>query len=60
MTDKEEHFWLGQDLEPSEVLELGVLPPDVQMEEVGQWVSWGLELVLAQEGPRLAPLMEVP
>ena len=60
MMDKEECFWLGQDLESGKALELGVPPPDVQTEEVGQWVTWGLETVLAQEAPPLAPLTEVP
>ena len=30
------------------------------MEEVGQQVMWGPELILVQEGPPLAPLMEAP
>ena len=42
------------------MLELGVLPLDIQMEEVGQQVTWGPEQVLVQEGPPLAPLTEVP
>ena len=29
---EEEYFWLGQDLESGEALELGILPEDVQME----------------------------
>ena len=41
------------------MLEQGVLPLDIQMEEVGQQVTWGPEPVLAQEGPPLVPLMEV-
>ena len=28
-------------------LELGPPPPNIQLEEVGQWVPWGLELQLA-------------
>ena len=40
MTDEEEKcFWLKQDLESGKVLELGVLPKDVQMEEVGEQVT---------------------
>ena len=41
MIEEEKCFWCGQDLVSSEVLELGVLPEDVQMEEVGEWVTWG-------------------
>ena len=58
MDEEEECFWLGQDLESGEALEEGVLPLDVQIEEVGQRVMWGPEPVLAQEGPPLAPLTE--
>ena len=58
--EEEERFWLGQDLESSEALELGIPPEDVQLEEVGQWVTWGLVIEPALEGPPLAPLMEVP
>ena len=58
MDEEEDCFWLGQDLESGEALEEGVLPLDVQIEEVGQRVMWGPELVLAQEGPPLAPLTE--
>ena len=36
--EEEERFRLGQDLKSGEVLELGVPPKDVQMEEVGEWV----------------------
>ena len=57
---EEEHFWLGQDLEFSEALELGVLPKDIQLEEVGQRVMWGPAIELVPEGPALAPLKEVP
>ena len=61
MIDKEEgHFWLRQDLESSKALDLGVLPPDIQMEELGQWVKWGPEPVVVQDSPPLAPLMEEP
>ena len=41
MEEEEERFWLGQDLESGKALELDVLPKDVQMEEVGKWVTWG-------------------
>ena len=59
MTDKEEeHFWLGQDLESGEALELGVLPEDIQMEEVGKHMMWGPAIELAPEGPPLEPLTE--
>ena len=60
MDKKEEHFWLGQNLESGKVLEYGVLPPDVQREEVGQRVMWGPAIELAPEGPPLAPLTEAP
>ena len=39
-----------------EKLELGALPPNNQLEEVGQRVPWGLELQPAQEGLPLSPL----
>ena len=46
-----------------EEIELGVMPPDVWIKEMGQLVWWALEPVLAQEGlPLLAlgeELMEV-
>ena len=35
MAKEEEAFWLGLDLETGEVLEQGVPPQDVQMEDVG-------------------------
>ena len=43
-----------------EELELGPPPPNVQLEGVGQWVSWGPELQLVQEGPPLSPLQAEP
>ena len=55
---KEEHFFLRQDLEPGEVLELGITPKDIQMEEVGKWVMWGPAIEPAPEGLPLAPLTE--
>ena len=58
--EKEERFWLRQDLESSKALELGVQPEDIQMEEVGEWVEWGPAIEPAPEGPPLAPLMEAP
>ena len=61
MMDKEEkRFWLGQDLESSEALELGIPPKDVQMEEVGEQVMWGLATEPVLEGLPLAPLTEAP
>ena len=60
MDKEEEHFWFGQDLESGEALEFGVLPLDIQMEEVGQRKMWGPEPILAQEGPALVPLIELP
>ena len=56
--EKEEHFWLGQDLESGKALELSILPKDVQMEEVGEQVMWGPAIEPAPEGPPLAPLGE--
>ena len=55
---KEECFWLGQDLESGKVLELGVLPEDVQMEEVGERVTWRPALEPPLEGQPLAPSTE--
>ena len=39
-----------------EELELGVPPPDIQLEDIGQWVCWGAELELAAKGLPLLPL----
>ena len=58
--EKEQCFWLGQDLEYREVLEYGVSPPDIWLEDVGQRVRWGPEPILSQEGLHLSPLTEVP
>ena len=44
MDEEKKHFWLGQDLETGEVLELGILPEDVQMEEVSEQLTWGLAI----------------
>ena len=60
MVKEEKHFWHGQDLASGKALELGVPPEDVQMEEVGEWVTWGPAIELAPEGPPLAPLGEAP
>ena len=61
MIDKEEKcFWLGQDLVSGKALELGVPAKDVKIEEVGEWVMWGLAIEPALEGPPLVPLGEVP
>ena len=56
---KEKCFWLGQDLESGKELELGAPPKDVQMEEVGERVTWGLAIEPAPEGSPLVPLTEV-
>ena len=58
--EEEERFWRGQDLVSSKALELGILPEDVQMEEVGERVTWGPAIEPAPEGPPLAPLGGVP
>ena len=42
------------------MLELGIPPKNIQMEEVGEQVTWGPAIELAPEGPPLAPLMEAP
>ena len=60
MGKEEECFWLGQNLECGKALELGIPPEDVQMEEVGKRVMWGLAIELVLEGLPLAPLIEVP
>ena len=59
MVEEEKHFWHGQDLASGEALELGVPPEDVQMEEVGERVTWGPAIELVPEGPPLVPLGEV-
>ena len=59
MDKEEERFWLRQDLESSKALELGVVPQDIQIEEVGQWVMRGPAIELVPEGPPLVPIMEV-
>ena len=56
--EEEKRFWNRQDLVSVEALELGVLPRDVQMEEVGERVMWGPAIEPAPEGPPLAPLGE--
>ena len=59
MLGKEEAaFWHGLGLEMGEELELRVLPPDIQLEDVGQRVQWGPEPEPVQEGPPLLPLGE--
>ena len=60
MVKEEKCFWHRQDLASSKALELGVPPEDVQMEEVGEWVTWGPVIEPAPEGPPLAPLGEAP
>ena len=58
--EEEKRFWYGQDLVSGKALELDVPPKDVQMEEVGEQVTWGPAIEPAPEGPPLAPLGEVP
>ena len=41
------------------MLEQGIPPTDVWMEDVGKWVRWGPESILAQAGPPLEPMGEV-
>ena len=59
MVEEEKYFWHGQDLASGEALELGILPENIQMEEVDEQVMWGLVIELAPEGPPFAALMEV-
>ena len=47
---EEEAFWLRLDLGTGEDLELGVPLPDLWIEDMGQWLWWGPEPVLAQGG----------
>ena len=58
--EEEERFWHGQDLASGEALELGVPPEDVQIEEVGERVTWGPAIEQVPEGLPLAPLGEAP
>ena len=44
MVEEEERFWHGQDLASGEAIELGVPPENVQIEEVGEQVMWGLAI----------------
>ena len=60
MDKKEKRFWLGQDLASRKALELGILPEDVQIEEVGEQMMWGPVIEPVPEGLPLVPLMEVP
>ena len=60
MVEEEKHFWRGQDLASGKALELGVPPEDVQMEEVGERVTWGPAIEPAPEGLPLVPLGETP
>ena len=57
---QEEEFLYRLHIEMGEQLELGVLPPNIRIEDVSWQVRWGLELVLVQEGPPLLPLGEEP
>ena len=43
LTKEEVVFWYGLNLEMGKELELGVPSLDIQLEDVGQWVPWGLE-----------------
>ena len=60
MDEEEKCFWLGQNLESGEALELGIPPKNIQMEEVGERVTWGPALEPVPEGLPLVPLTEVP
>ena len=60
MKEEEEAFWHRLDVETGQELDLSPLPPNVQLEEAGWQVLWGLELELVQEGPPLSPLVLGP
>ena len=60
MVKEDKRFWLGQHLASGKALEFGIPPKDIQMEEVGEWVTRGPAIEPAPEGPPLAPLGEVP
>ena len=51
MVEEEKHFWRGQDLASGEALELGIPPKEIQIEEMGEQVTWGLAIEPALEGP---------
>ena len=55
-TEEEVAFWHRLDMKMEEELELGVLPPDIWLEDVGQRVWWGPELELVPEAPALLAL----
>ena len=54
--EEEKCFWIRQDLVSGKALELGVPPEDIQMEEVGEWVTWGPAIEPVPEGPALGTL----
>ena len=56
MTEEGGAFWHELDLEMREELELGVLTPNIWLEDVGRWVWWGPAPEPAPEGPPLLPL----
>ena len=49
---------MGKILASGRVLELGIPPKDIQMEEVGERATWGLAIEPVLESPPLVPLME--
>ena len=60
IVEEEKCFWHRQDLASREALELGIPPEDIQMEEVGEQVTWGSAIEPLPEGLPLAPLTEAP
>ena len=58
MGEEEQDFWLWQDPKFVELLEQRVPALDVWIEDVGQWVRWGPDPILEQEGPPLDPIRE--
>ena len=54
--EKEVAFWHGLDLKIGEEMKLGVLPLNIQIEDMGQRVWLGLEPEPVAEGPALLAL----
>ena len=59
MVEEEKRFWLSQDLASGKALKVGVPPKDIQIEEVGERVMWGLAIEPAPERLPLVPMGEV-
>ena len=59
MAKEEQCFWLGQDIRSVKAVEKVSLPPDILMEDIGQWLSSGSVPLVVQGGPALLPFGEV-